>query len=747
MTPEQKAAEQARILAFQQQQVAARQQAAALAAAEQQKARAFQQRPVAPNMAPARAVGQGRFELDPIYDARKFLTNDVILPIADATVGQGPIAEAFGGAVNKARDLTSGIFASPYTREREAAAVPKAAASVVAPAPKPSTQPRSEAPGPALWSPFAGYQTVEGGEPGAPRDGGARQHRGRDYAGMKVGTPIMAPPMGAELVGSGSDRTSGNWGKWRMPDGSVMSVAHLVNQPTESVVGPGKPLAFLGNTGNAKVRDPRNAVAHVRTWDAKGREIDPAQAFGGGQGGGQMAGGGGGAQGDLPQTRAVRDTIAGFLPNVPAPDERGFNIMNAAIGEAAKRATQPFSYSYATPERPELPEPGLAVQPNYAPADAAFAAGKPVNPFGTTAEEQEKNKLKMRRASYFSGLASGLANFRDGTGIGQLLANMGGAALQGRFQGDENVRSKMEEFDTNMSKYNLAMANREEGKAKDFANIANDNIRTTNRYNEQKYTVAMQEFDEMRPQLDEQGRLTTTNVDPATGQTTVHKTVVDPTTISKYLLMHGENEVRRSAGRTEAEQLEYRAQAALADSLIPMAIAEATKVGDWEKRDNLVLYAGTQAAYKLVQQGTWGQAMSEVPGGAEQAAAMDRDAWQAAGVQLDPKTGAPSALYGKPTERQQELHDNYVASNLVGFFLDSQHMSNLVGGMVQDILPGTEREAGGPRLPRGAPKYRYKGASPTVQQSIQAFDAAHTKRTSRETAKGQRLDTEAYSPY
>ncbi|RPJ51257.1 MAG: lytic transglycosylase domain-containing protein [Chloroflexi bacterium] len=449
---------------------------------------------------------------------------------------------------------------------------------------------------------------------------------------------------------------------------------------------------------------------------------------------------------NLPNTNRTADALAGFMPTPPSPHMEGFDAMDRAIRMAAGNQAKPVDYSYATQPMPEVPKPELQQEADYTKADAAFAAAKPINPFGSTPEEIEKNKMKMRRASYFSGLASGLANYREGQGIGQLLANMGGAALQGRFQGDENVRAKLEELDTNMAKYNMLISNREEGKAKEHINTVNANITTMNRFGEMKYQQAMKDYDETKPFVDELGRLTTTNRNPTTGMTEVHKSLIDPAAINKYVIAIGENEKDRANQLTASDALNYRVQSATFNALLPQAIAEAQKAGDWEKRDQLTMYAGAQAAYKLVQQGTWQQAMAEVPGGASQIAKMDADAWAAAiPDSVDPETGQVRPMMSKPTERQQEIHDNYIASNLVGFFVESRHMSNLVGGFVEDILPGTEGEPGGPRMPRGPERRRWKSASPTVQQSIQAFDIAHTKKTERETPKGT-FGTEMYDP-
>jgi murein DD-endopeptidase MepM/ murein hydrolase activator NlpD len=125
---------------------------------------------------------------------------------------------------------------------------------------------------------FQSLTTVPGGQPGALRDGGTRTHKGRDYSGISEGTPIPAPG-DAVLIDSGADAKSGNWGKWRLPNGSTFSIAHLAEAPSADPVKKGQPLAVAGNTGNASTRGTSRAVLHVRTWDSRGKEIDPNAVF------------------------------------------------------------------------------------------------------------------------------------------------------------------------------------------------------------------------------------------------------------------------------------------------------------------------------------------------------------------------------------------------------------------------------------------------------------------------------------
>ena len=261
-----------------------------------------------------------------------------------------------------------------------------------------------------------------------------------------------------------------------------------------------------------------------------------------------------------------------------------------------------------------------------------------------------------------------------------------------------------------------------------------------NRFAEQQYGKAMKTFEENRPQLDASGQnLVTSNLDPVTGVMTKTSTPVDPRAMNKYLLMFGQLERERAGLRTDADRLAFDAASAQHRAMIPFAIAEATKVGDWQSRDQLIAYGAADVSHKLVQQGTWADAMAKVPGGRQAAAAMEADAWNAAGVEVDPKTGRPSLLGGKVSEIQQERHDNYIASNLVGYFLDTGHIADLVGGVVKRVKTGTDE-----RVP-GYPNSFYQNPLPEVAQSVQAFDAAHTKRTQRETAKGT-FGSEMYNP-
>jgi len=458
--------------------------------------------------------------------------------------------------------------------------------------------------------------------------------------------------------------------------------------------------------------------------------IEPPRGFQPGSGAAQASTGN-------PRLDAIQAAI-GPPAQAPAPHEEGIDYARNVVGQQIQNVREGYTAQYPDQPMPEVPTPRLAQQVDYAKSDAAFDKATPKNPFGITAEEQEKAKLKMRRASYFSGIGGALANYGGG-GLGQLFANMGGGALQGAMQGDENVRAKLEEFDSNMAKFNLAIANREEGKAKDFANIANANLTTLNRHDEQKYLQAFRKYDELKPYMDNNGRIVTKNLDPKTGMITQHATFIDPAGVNGLIGTLADLEIKRSALRTDADRLQFDANETTRRALIPYAIAEATRTGDYQTRDELVTAGATEKAYKLVQQGTWKTAMEGIPGNAEAARRLEQDANKAAGIAVDPKTGQPNLLSGKPTDEQLRRRDAYITSNLVGYFFDNGHIADLVGGFVQTVNPRTKE-----RLP-GTPERFYQNPLDVVNQSVQAFDAEHTKRSERETPKGT-FGTEMYNP-
>jgi murein DD-endopeptidase MepM/ murein hydrolase activator NlpD len=109
---------------------------------------------------------------------------------------------------------------------------------------------------PSLGFPVAGYNSrAVGSFYGAPRDGGARSHRGVDIFAPR-GTPVVAASAGVVSARTSSRR--GGKVVWLKARGTNQYYAHLDSQavrPTQRVRA-GDTLGWVGNTGNARTTPP-----------------------------------------------------------------------------------------------------------------------------------------------------------------------------------------------------------------------------------------------------------------------------------------------------------------------------------------------------------------------------------------------------------------------------------------------------------------------------------------------------------
>ena len=546
---------------------------------------------------------------------------------------------------------------------------------------------------------------------------------------MKVGTPIVAPPMGAKLIGSGAGGNAGNWGKWQLPDGSAMRVMHLTERPTAEVVGPGQPLAFIGNTGNASTKGTDRGVAHVETWDKSGKPVAPAAFFG-------QANAGAGPQMGPNQAR-MQGAIAaaGGMPVAPGPDMAGVNKHLQMLEQQKANIEKPYEFTYTPPDYPDRPAPEALKDIDYTKADAAFAAGAPKNPFGTTPEEQEKGQLKMRRASYWAGLGQAFASFKDGQGLGSLLANAGGSMLSGAMQGDERVRAKMEEFDKNMANYKLQEGSRETTKATNTANLVNQNINANNRHAELTWMDKKQDLAKLDVQFTPDGRAVVGKDNPD-GTRTFTSTMVNPAAVNGILEQIGLTHERASALKTRSQELEYQGELSMFKMMLPAAFADAMQSGDTKTAAETALTAAHVAAFEIVDGNTWRQVVSGLPNGDQVVAKLNNDAWTSVGIQTDQETGEP--IFGQsPTKQQSDDYKNYIQNSIVNTFMETGNIYRLIGGPTKEVY--TDQEG----MPDTGVRST-KAPDPSVTSAIfgnRARDTTVTRRSSQKLPFGGSTST------
>jgi hypothetical protein len=209
----------------------------------------------------------------------------------------------------------------------------------------------------------------------------------------------------------------------------------------------------------------------------------------------------GGWAGSLPSEtqgylQNVLGKVAGFANNLGAPYpgfdavDKGYQQAGNAFANARDAAMKPSSITVDEAPMPQMPAPIMAVAPDTSAGDAAFAQAAPKDPFN---DPKEKSRIRMSNA--LKGMAQAAMSIGNGpTNLGTMLFQMGAGALAGRGVGDDEIRAKSERHEQLMMEYQRALANREDGKAANIANVMNSNAQTMNTYSVEKFRQTMDEW-------------------------------------------------------------------------------------------------------------------------------------------------------------------------------------------------------------------------------------------------------------
>jgi hypothetical protein len=413
----------------------------------------------------------------------------------------------------------------------------------------------------------------------------------------------------------------------------------------------------------------------------------------------------------------ARDLGAGAPPVF---DPSGFDRAGALLGQVQADSMRPFGATYERTELPPPPAPELAVGANYAEGDAAFNAAQPKSPFGSTPEEEEAGKLRIRRGDYFAGMAKALASidWSSGPGLGELFAKMGAGAVMGANIGDERVRDMVKEHDAAMQRFNLALANREDGQAQEAAQVLNQNTQAMNAHRNNLWQFNVKEIERDNPQM-VNGVLVTKQKNPDGTVSETH-TPLDPTRRAASLTAQANLELGRANAQNESLWQTFRFNTEMFRTLLPYHAAEAQAAGDYQTRDGIYALGLAGSANAVVEAGQW-EALYGKYIGPDRAMQVREEAERVAGVT---KGVAPS-------EAQMEAMNNYVSSQLVTDFVNSGKPYALIGGMA------TDKAAGGTFAGR-------KEADPIVGSSIITQQERERKVTRTTNARGQVTTSERY---
>lgn len=410
----------------------------------------------------------------------------------------------------------------------------------------------------------------------------------------------------------------------------------------------------------------------------------------------------------------------GLTTPPPAPNMSGYQNADALLQQAQGNVMKPFSATYQTTPMPELPKPDLLQAPDYSAGDAAFASAQPKNPFGGTPEEVSKNQLKMRRMDYFAGMAEALGSidWSRGVGLGELFAKIGAGALQGAKFGDKEVEQKMDKFDAAMQQYQLAVAQRDDTKARDAANIANQNITSLNQYKRDLWTTNVQEWQKFEPQVID-GVLVTKTKLPG-GQVQETHTPLDPAKQAAALYARANNQIAAANAQNEYGYKVWSANRELSGAALGYAMSDAMGQNNLQGRDGIAAFGLGEAANALAETGQWDGVIDRFNPGTDEAGRtrsqqISDEAARQAGIQP-----------GKaPSEAQQSMMKAYISTQIISDMVNSGHAWALVGGW-------------GKNQQKGAMKMN---PAPEVTTSIIQQREADRKVTTRTDAKGRTTTT------
>lgn len=437
------------------------------------------------------------------------------------------------------------------------------------------------------------------------------------------------------------------------------------------------------------------------------------------------------AGGPALQAFAQAAGAVGLNQPMPGFDNSGYARADQLLSQVAANQMQPFSAKYNMTPLPEVPEPTLMTTPDYSTGDAAFAAAQPKNPFGATPEEQAKGQLKMRRADYFAGMAQALGsiNWSEGPGLGELFAKLGAGALMGARAGDAEVQERMDKFDAAMQQYNIASANRNDTKAREAANIANQNIQQLNQLKMDRWKMAVAEVEKYNPRVVD-GVLITFDKQPD-GSTVETHTPLDPARQTAALMGQANNAIASANAHNEYTWQTYRANRELAGAALPYALSDAIASNDPQGRNGVFAVGLAEAAGSLAETGRWEDVVQDTYG-ADRVADIKREAYAKAGLMVD-KDGA-LAPGQKIDKDAQTVMQDYISTQLITDFTNSKQTWRLIGGETQtrDVNTNEIKEV------------KVRPPSSAAQSSVATTREKSRKTSVSRDAKGRVTTRESY---
>lgn len=221
------------------------------------------------------------------------------------------------------------------------------------------------------------------------------------------------------------------------------------------------------------------AIAATTYTGAKANFDDPtvlAKAAGG------YFGGAAGAANPFSGSSDGHETMKEYVSSVLGiPFQNPFDpkYSRMQMGELAaerKALLTPASMSINTGPAPEMPKPEDIPQTDFSASDQALQDMRPI-------EMSERDKMRRERQGYFKGIGQAMMNVSGNEGLGTFFLRLGGGALAGRAQAQDEIQREADKFDDKMSQFKAAVFSNDMNKARVHAQEAQAQVQSMNEYN------------------------------------------------------------------------------------------------------------------------------------------------------------------------------------------------------------------------------------------------------------------------
>lgn len=160
------------------------------------------------------------------------------------------------------------------------------------------------------------------------------------------------------------------------------------------------------------------------------------------------------------------------------------------MGELAaqrKAMNTPFEFNTNIGPAPEMPKPEALPRTDFSQSDQALQDMKPV-------EMSEKDKMRRERQGYFKGLAQAMMNTSGNEGLGTFFLKLGGGALAGRAQAQDEIQARADRFEDKMAAWKAAVFSNDLQKAKISGAEAQAEVAQNNDYNMNNWKTKYQRW-------------------------------------------------------------------------------------------------------------------------------------------------------------------------------------------------------------------------------------------------------------